>query len=191
MIRYAILVLATGLVGCGSLTGDGSAPAPRLVYGRHVDVRLPQEVRLEGELLAVGADSLWLVRDGEPFGVALSAVNRVRVQQHEARAGGVLAWAGIGALITGAAMSAACSSVAEECGGVFIGMAIPWALFGGIAAASVSSSRWTEAGVTEADLSKFARYPQGWSEGRQRSESTWASPGANRRDASAAGHRPR
>jgi hypothetical protein len=129
-------------------------------------VRLSQEVRLEGELLAVGADSLWVMRDREPFGVSLSDVSRVRIQQHQASAGGVLAWAGIGALVTGVAMSAACSSVAEECGGVFVGMAIPWALFGGIAAASVSGSRWREAAASEADLSKFARYPQGWPDGQ-------------------------
>jgi hypothetical protein len=166
MNRYAILVVGAGLVGCGNLTGDEGVPSPRLLYGRHLDVRLSDEARLEGELLAVDTDSLWMMSDGEPFGISLSEISRVRVQQHQANAGGVLAWAGVGALVTGAAMSAACASVAEECGGVFVGMAIPWALFGGLAAASVSGSRWREATACEADLSKFARYPQGWPDRR-------------------------
>lgn len=48
-------------------------------------------------------------------------------------AGLAWAWVGIGAVVTGAALTAACSTVTEDCGGVFLGTALLWTLVGAAA----------------------------------------------------------
>ena len=119
--------------------------------------RVPLE---EGELIATSRDSLWLLLPGRLVSVPRGAVLRVRVNRKKMGAGLAWAWAGIGALVTGAALTAACSTVTEDCSGVFIGTGILWALVGAVAAPSIAGARWENIDVWE-DLPAHTRFPQG------------------------------
>ncbi len=119
--------------------------------------RVPVE---EGELIATSRDSLWLLLPGRLESVPRGAVMRIRVNRKKMGAGMAWAWAGIGAVVTGAALTAACSTESEGCGGVFLGTAILWALVGAAAAPSIAGARWENIGVW-GDLLPHARFPQG------------------------------
>ena len=70
-------------------------------------------------------------------------------------------WAGIGAVVTGAALTAACSSVSDvDCGGVFLGTALLWGLVGAAAAPSIAGARWENIDAWR-DLPPHTRFPQG------------------------------
>jgi hypothetical protein len=117
---------------------------------------------VKGELIAVGADSLWLRQDDGVRAMALGDLDRVQVRHHGFTFGKSMLIAAIGGLVTGAAMTAACSSVSDGCGGVFVGMMGSWLVVGAIAGAASSGSayRSLEPPSYEA-LQPYARYPQG------------------------------
>ena len=119
--------------------------------------RVPLE---EGELIATSRDSLWLLLPGRLVSVPRRAVLRVRVNRKKMGAGIAWAWAGIGALVTGAALTAACSTVTEDCSGVFIGTGILWGLVGAAAAPSIAGARWENIDAWR-DLPPHTRFPQG------------------------------
>ena len=114
----------------------------------------------EGELIATSRDSLWLLLPGRLVSVPRGAVLRVRVNRKKMGAGLAWAWAGIGALVTGAALTGACSTVTEDCGGVFIGTGILWALVGLAATPSIAGARWENIDAWR-DLPPHTRFPQG------------------------------
>jgi len=132
--------------------------------GYQVDARL--EVgpvkSVKGELVAVGPDSLWIRSDHQVTAMALGDLDRVRVQQHGFTFGHAMLIAAVGGLVTGAAMTAACSSVSDGCGGVFVGMMASWLAVGAIAGASSSGSAYRNLEpMTDQMLRQYARYPQG------------------------------
>lgn len=162
MLRSIVVTTTALLLGCGGIFGDGAAPSPRLLYGRRVEIHFDDGSRADGELLAVGADTLWISTAAAPAPIVLARIHRIRAERHAVSTSSVLGWTIVGAVATGIGMTAACTSVSEGCGGVFVVMALPWALWGGIATASVSSSRWEDVLPVPEALAPFARYPQGW-----------------------------
>ncbi len=131
----------------------GSTVRLKPIAGRRVPVE-------EGELIATSRDSLWLLLPGRLESVPRGAVLRVRVNRKKMGAGLAWAWAGIGAVVTGVALTAACSTVAENCGGVFLGTAVLWALVGAAAAPSIAGARWENIDAW-GDLPPHTRFPQG------------------------------
>ena len=136
------------------------------VFGRHVAVSPARDARatpLTGELIAVSAESLWVLGDTGLGALPLGAVDRVSVRRHNFTAGRALAWALVGAAVTGGALSAACSSVeGAECGRVFPGVALSWVFWGGLAAASADASSKLRIDAARWDsLRAYARFPQG------------------------------
>ncbi len=119
--------------------------------------RVPVE---EGELIATSRDSLWLLLPGRLEAVPRGAGLRVRVNRKKMGAGLAWAWAGIGAVVTGGALTAACSTVAENCGGVFVVTAVLWSLVGAFAAPSIAGARWENIDAW-GDLPPHTRFPQG------------------------------
>ncbi len=119
--------------------------------------RVPVE---EGELIATSRDSLWLLLPGRLEAVPRGAVLRVRVNRKKMGAGMAWAWAGIGAVVTGVALTAACSTVADSCGGVFLATGVVWALVGAAAAPSIAGARWEDIDAW-GDLPPHTRFPQG------------------------------
>lgn len=134
--------------------------------GYQVQLRLNQESAraVNGELVAVGADSLWIRQDDGVRSMALGDLDGVRVRHHGFTFGKAMLIATIGGLVTGAAMTAACSSIdgSDSCGGVFIGMMGSWLAIGAIAGAASSSSAYRSLEpVSYQALQPYARYPQG------------------------------
>lgn len=156
-----MLVLSVLALLAGPLTAQGTVD----VGGRQVTFRLREggAAPVKGELLMIGADSAWVLVDNRVVSVAMTAVKSASVSRHTMTATKGLAWgAGVG-VITGLALSAACSSVEDtECGGVFLGSAVLGLAVGGLAAISLGpSSQWRFEPVSSGSLTRFARFPQG------------------------------
>jgi len=132
--------------------------------GYQIQLRLTQESAgaLKGELIAVEADSLWLSQDDGVRAMALGDLDRVQVRHHGFTFGKAMLVAAIGGFVTGAAMTAACSSVSDGCGGVFVGMMGSWLVVGAIAGAASSGSAYRSLEPLSYEaLQPYARYPQG------------------------------
>jgi hypothetical protein len=150
--------LALLLTGCATTSITSRLP----VRGRTVELKMldgEREDPIKGELLAVGPEGVCNVpRDG---------IERVRVQLHglDGRKAGT--WVVVGALVTGAALALACSSVdAGDCGAAFGAAALPWGLIGGPSAAGLAKSSRVFIERSELDrLQPYARFPQGLPEG--------------------------
>lgn len=156
------------------LDGCATTKARPPVHGRTVEVRcFVQENKKEssvvkGELLAVGADRLFLLSPGGVRMIPREEIEQVRVKLHGLdgqKAGG---WALLGGLVTAGALAGACASVedAENCGGVFAGTAFLWGVIGLPAALDLGKSSRVLVRQNELDtLRPYARYPQGLQEG--------------------------
>ena len=117
---------------------------------------------LKGELIAVRADSLWIRHDAGVRSMALGDLDRVRVRHHGFTFGKAMLIAAIGGLVTGGALTAACSSISDDCGGVFVGMMTSWLAIGAIAGAASSGSAYRSLEPLSYEaLQPYARYPQG------------------------------
>jgi hypothetical protein len=140
----------------------GSPPAD-LIMGRHATVDLHTST-VEGELLSVTPDSLWVLTEGEVAGLALSEVEDVDVRMHSFGARRMTAWTVIAGLGSAVALTLACNSVdgaTNNCGGVFASWTLGWALIGGIAGAALSSTSHRSLPPVPGALRPYTRYPQG------------------------------
>jgi hypothetical protein len=131
------------------------------VLGSRVRLERRDGSRLSGELLAAERDSVWVLDRGEIAVMPLVLLQSVQVRRGGGPdATGILVWAVVGGLVTGGALTAACSSVTEDCGGVFVGTLVSWGLVGGIAAAITRSPhRWLP--LDAHAIAPYARFPQG------------------------------
>jgi hypothetical protein len=138
------------------------AQEPGSVLGATLRMELGAGARLSGELLAVQRDTAWLLlQDGRAHRVALGDVARARLPVPGLTAGKVWRWTLIGGVVSGALLTAACSSVQDAaCAGVFPGVMLTWAAFGGISAA-IAGPGWRSVPVTADSLRSRARFPQG------------------------------
>ena len=117
---------------------------------------------VKGELIAVRADSLWIRHDDGVRSMALGDLDRVQVRDHGFTFGKAMLISVIGGLVTGGALTAACSSVSSDCGGVFVGMMGSWLLVGAIAGAASSGSAYRSLEPLSYEaMQPYARYPQG------------------------------
>lgn len=162
-------IVAAGVfsaTGCVMGTGAGS------VYGRLAIVtpsgENPRPV-MKGELIAVSPDSLWILADSGLASLPLAAADHVQIQRHNFGVGKGLVWTLIGGVATGGALTAACSSIEGNCGGIFIAVAAMWGIVGGLSSASLeASSKTTFAGPPWEGLRPYARFPQGLPDGLDR-----------------------
>ena len=151
-----------GLLLAACVTGSRRAS----VFGWPVTVTPVGETptaTVAGELIAVSAESLWVLPEPGLAGLPWSHVRQVTVRRHSMGGGTALGWALGGAVVTGALLTAACSSVEDtECGGIFAGVALSWLIVGGLSAASLqSSSKITFKSPSWDSLRVYARFPQG------------------------------
>jgi hypothetical protein len=113
-------------------------------------------------LLAAGRDSIWVLSRGAAVAVPVRDVQKASIQRHSwPPKKGLLAGAIVG-VVSGIGMAAACSTESEGCGGVLVGFTLMGVIWGGVAAASLSSSwQWRFEPPVADSLRKFARFPQG------------------------------
>ena len=168
MKRALASFLVVVMTSACATTGGGVS-----IYGRQVtavEVGEAEKRRLprEGELIAAEPARIWLLGKEQVFEIPLSSVAEARVRRHGFTPGKALLWSLVGAVVTGGALAAACSSVeaSEGCGRVFALAGGIWLGVGGLAAASMrASSSIGFARPKAEDLSPYARFPQGVPEG--------------------------
>lgn len=164
-MRAAYLRCLAFVLVLGSACAPPQVTAHRGVLGAPIRATVdgtPES--LNGELLAVGEDTLWVaVEEGLQHAI-LSRVSEARIDRggkgmrHGLHRGVVFG------LVTGAAMTAACSSVedGEGCGGVFVMSTVISTVFGALAGATNESRRFLRVErPTAPTLVPWARYPQG------------------------------
>jgi hypothetical protein len=152
-----MLVFAAATLGTAA---PGQAQHRRPLLGSQVRLELYDGSGMSGELLAVQQDSVWLLVRGEMRVIPLGGLERVQVRRPGIDATDILLWTVVGGAATGGALTAACSSVSEGCGPVFVVTLVLWWLVGGIAAENTQSpDRWLR--PDSAALAPYARFPQG------------------------------
>jgi len=152
-----IVILLAAAPAAGQQRPEDAALGPWVTVRRAG----PTRSTISGELLAINADSVWLL-DGRIRAVPSPDVTDLRIRRHRMGPGAALVWSIVGGLITGGALTAACATVSDECGSVFLGVAGAWLFVGVISAASLSETSQTiRAPIPSDDLRRYARFPQG------------------------------
>jgi hypothetical protein len=162
IVFAAVAWIHTPVAGQKNPFKTGESFIPReLVTGRTADIRILSE-GLEGELLSVSTDSLWVLSEGAVRGFSLQDVQFVDVHMHNWDSKRVWSWnllAGLGSTI---AMGAACSTVEDaECGSFLLSWSLSWLLFGGISAGALANSSRREVHPNPDALRPYVRFPQG------------------------------
>lgn len=165
-MRHCAVPLAAALVAASGLSAGCAARQPD-VLGRSV-ILVPADARAakpKGELLAVDEERLWLrTKDGVrefPRG----AVVEVRVRRH-GFGGGLAKRVGlIGGLVSGLALTAACSSVEDNegggCAAAGFGVGAVWAITGLLASPGLDASAHARLPSRDERLRAYARFPAG------------------------------
>ncbi len=149
-------------LGIAILTHSAAGQERPRIFGRTLDFRLVDSTALRGELLAAGRDSIWVLPlEGSAHVIPLRWIAGARVSQSGITAKTMLIWAVVGGLISGGALTGACSTVEDaSCGAVLPVTLGAWLLVGGLAAA-VTGSGTRSLPPDAAALSPYARFPQG------------------------------
>lgn len=164
IMASCFVAIAILLGAVASAAGQGHAGGPPIL-GYHVVLDAEHGGKIKGELIAVSPDSLWLLRDNALNVFPLADMRQVNVRQSSFGAGTALLWSLVVGAASGVALTAACESVACDCGGVLPAMLLSWTFFGGIAALAVEPSHYAEFRAPAADqLRPYARFPQGMPE---------------------------
>ncbi|MDH4043090.1 MAG: hypothetical protein OEY20_09370 [Gemmatimonadota bacterium] len=164
MLRFApVLLLSLATTG----TAAGQRPyTPGSPFGADVVLK-PRKGRaagptIQGELIAVSPDSLWLLQSSTTIAVPLAEVGGVQMRRFHSGASAALIWGLVGGLVSGGLLTAACATVEDaSCGGVMAFSLITWGLWGGIGAATLGSSSTRTLPPSEGALRGYARFPQG------------------------------
>lgn len=154
-----VLALAALLSACGSTRAPRdwlprAAEAGRVAYGGWAIVEhgthRDSTQRNEGELIAVSADSIWLLADSAAYAIPAAIVRSARVTGYDAQPGAVTAAAAAGALAT-------------ISNGFFLVFTMPaWFITGSLASRAQARHPVRRAdGQDFTDLASFARFPQG------------------------------
>ena len=164
-LRRLVAVVVVAALTCGCSAGTSS------VLGRPVTL-VPSEKsapKTQGELLAVDHGRIWVrtkdgVRDFEP-----AALREVRVRRHNFTGGWARRWGLVGGLLSGGAMTVACSSVEGNSGGGCAGVGAVWGglwvLAGLLAAPGLDASSQVFLSPTSDRLKLYARLPAGLPDG--------------------------
>jgi hypothetical protein len=161
----AALVALVLVPGCATTNTDVGVP----VVGRTVTlVTGPAKEQVQGELLVVERDRLYVRAEDGVREVPLGSVREARVKRHDFGKSKAYAWSFIGGVVTGGALTAACGSVedADGCGAYGLVTLGLWLGIGALSAPSFEkSSRVVLPRPTPEELRAFARLPQGLPKG--------------------------
>ena len=155
-LRSPAVALGAALVAaCAGHTAPlGFLPTPQeaqsSAYGGWIELTLNGEERVEGELLAVNADSVWVLSSEGGAVVPTAAVVQGKLTRYAWSSGNVTTWTAVGVL----------STISN--GLVLIFTAPVWVITGSVAGAGESHAAqrlWPR--FAWAALAEFARFPQG------------------------------
>lgn len=160
--RWASLAAALAGAACaGSSAPEEWLPKPAeaqaAAYGGWIELThegSAQPRRTEGELIAVSADSVWVLSDTHGVVIPTSAVGKGKLTVYAAQTGTLRTWTVLGALST------------LSNGGFLIFTAPMWIIGGSIATGGESrAAERKHPRLTWTELAPFARFPQGMPEG--------------------------
>lgn len=140
MKRKTLTIVAGLTIACAA-----AAPAQsrnREALGSEVVVERSNAGSLRGELIAVTADTLWILTQQQLMRMPMQDVLEVRIDRRKMGAKLAWTWSLAAGAISGLLLTAACSSVTEDCGGVFVFTMGSWAIFGLLSAPSMESVRY-------------------------------------------------
>jgi hypothetical protein len=150
-----------GLVACGACAGNSApqgwlppaAEAQATAYGGWIELTYRDangERRSQGELIAVTADSVWVLEGNGGKVVPTAMVKSGKLTGYASRKGTLAAWTALGTLAT------------LSNGVVLVGTAPMWLIGGSLATASESRAPVRESPpLSWVELAPFARFPQG------------------------------
>lgn len=157
-------ILMTAMLATLALPVRVQAQALQPILGSRVDVRMRTGGRIRGELLAATVDTVWVLGENGVVPLPLSAVRQVRIPYSGGvSASTVLKWGAVAGIVTGAALTAACSTVPDaRCGTVFAGTLVTWSVITGISALLAGRGSAAKIGpLGFGRLPTYARFPQG------------------------------
>jgi hypothetical protein len=126
-------------------------------YGGWVELTYQQgqeKRRTEGELIAVSADSVWVLAGNQGLVIPTETVKRGKLTAYAAQTGNLTTWAALG-------------TVATISNGLALVFTAPMWLIGGslaVAGESRAPQRWSPP-LTWVELAPYARFPQGMPDG--------------------------
>ena len=162
LARWLSLGTAVACAGCARNSApEGWLPKPAEAqagaYGGWIELTYgePKEKRsMDGELIAVSADSVWLLGQDQALVIPTTAVKMGKLTAYAAQTGALTAWAVLGTL----------STISN--GVVLILTAPMWIIVGPLAVASESRAPQRKSSpLAWGELAPFARFPQGMPEG--------------------------
>ena len=160
--RRQVVVIGLGLTLLAASEAGAQTRTP--VMGSQVRVSLVLRTEpWRGELIALSSDSLWLLGRSVLFSAPLRDVQRVRVVRHKAGSALAFRWGLVGGLVTGLALTGACSSVdASGCPLVLPLTVLMWTAVSGLSALTMGPSSHKDFRRPRfGGLNAFARFPQG------------------------------
>ena len=162
-LSFGVLLFLTPTFLAGQVPSERpaiTAIPTELVHGRMAVVRIPGR-EISGELLAVSPDFLWLGTGMAMDPFSLQDVQQVEVRMHEWGGKRVLLWVLGAGLGSAAGLAGACSGVSSNCGDVFAGVALSWAVVGGLTGVALHRSSRRALPNSYDALRPYVRYPQG------------------------------
>jgi hypothetical protein len=158
---WVSLGIAVACAACASNTAPKSwlpkpTEAQAAAYGGWIELTYDEseERRTDGELIAVSAESVWVLSGNQGLVIPTAAVKRGKLTAYAAEKGAVTTWAVLGAL----------STISN--GGFLILTAPMWIIGGPLAVGSESRApERKNPPLTWVELAPFARFPQGMPEG--------------------------
>ena len=157
---WVSLGVAVVCAGCASNTAPkGWLPSPAeaqaAAYGGWIELTYDQaERRTDGELIAVSAESVWVLSGSQALVIPTAAVKSGKLTAYAAQKGGLTAWTVLGTI----------STISN--GGFLIFTAPMWMIGGSLAVGGESRApERKHPRLTWVELAPFARFPQGLPEG--------------------------
>ena len=154
-----VAVVCTACAGNSAPKGWLPKPteARETAYGGWVELTYldqANEHQLDGELIAVTAESVWVLNESGGLGISTSAVKKGKLTAYTARKGGLTGWTVAGALSTAS-------------NGAFLIFTAPmWIIGGSLATGAESRAPERKSPpLPWVGLASFARFPQGLPQG--------------------------
>jgi hypothetical protein len=160
--RWESLCLAVACAGCASNTAPkGWLPKPieaqSVAYGGWIELTYQGENekrRSEGELIAVSADSVWVLNESQGLVVPTATVKKGKLTAYAAQKGDLTTWVVLGTLST------------LSNGGFLLFTAPMWIIGGSITVGNETRAPERKSPpLGWVELAPFARFPQGLPEG--------------------------
>jgi hypothetical protein len=174
--RLSILLICLVYVSCNSIRAPrGTVPRridiPHDAFGGWIGMQHSDSGLVQGELIAVGEDSIYVLADRQARAFPKAKIRTARLIIFRTTEGGYAAWTFFGSLFT-------------LTNGYFLAVSLPATLIAGIATTSTEAQRinYIDFPVNKwEELGKFSRFPQGLPQDLDLSQLR-ARPNGKRRD---------